>query len=140
MNKIYFSLIFALLIIIGSCSVEEEMTPSPPSISIINPTQEIYNIGQNIAVEILIAHDEVLDNITYYEICDCTDDNYDTLELIELKNVYEKEWVYTKNIATKKIPENVMCDYNIEITADDLNGNENTKSIYFHVMTMMEDM
>ena len=121
-----------------TCSVDEEMMIESPSISIINPTQDLYNIGQIINIEILISHNEVIDNITYYETCNCTDDEFDSLELIELKNVYEKEWGYTKNIDTNNIPESVMCDYNIEISADDLNGNESVKSIYFHVMTMNE--
>ena len=82
----------------------------------------------------------MLDNITYYEICDCTDDNFDSLELIELKNVYENEWGYTKNISTKSLPANIMCDYNIEVSANDLNGNESSKSIYFHVMNMNENI
>ena len=43
-------------------------------------------------------------------------------------------------ITTNNIPENVMCDYNIEISAEDLNGNDSVKSIYFHVMTMNENM
>ncbi len=119
-----------------TCSVDEERMIESPSISIINPTQDLYNIGQMINIDILISHNEVIDNITYYETCNCTDDEFDSLELIELKNVYEKEWSYTKNIDTNNIPETVMCDYNIEISADDLNGNESVKSIYFHVMTM----
>ena len=121
-----------------TCSVDEERMIESPSISIINPTQDLYNIGQMINIDILISHNEVIDNITYYETCNCTDDEFDSLELIELKNVYEKEWSYTKNIDTNNIPETVMCDYNIEISADDLNGNESVKSIYFHVMTMNE--
>ena len=121
-----------------TCSVDEERVIESPSISIINPTQDLYNIGQIINIDILISHNEVIDNITYYETCNCTDDEFDSLELIELKNVYEKEWSYTKNIDTNNIPETVMCDYNIEISADDLNGNESVKSIYFHVMTMNE--
>lgn len=121
-----------------TCSVDEERMIESPSISIINPTQDLYNIGQIINIDILISHNEVIDNITYYETCNCTDDEFDSLELIELKNVYEKEWSYTKNIDTNNIPETVMCDYNIEISADDLNGNESVKSIYFHVMTMNE--
>ncbi len=121
-----------------TCSVDEERMIESPSISIINPTQDLYNIGQIINIDILISHNEVIDNITYYETCNCTDDEFDSLELIELKNVYEKEWGYTKNIDTNNIPETVMCDYNIEISADDLNGNESVKSIYFHVMTMNE--
>ena len=121
-----------------TCSVDEERMIESPSISIINPTQDLYNIGQIINIDILISHNEVIDNITYYETCNCTDDEFDSLELIELKNVYEKEWNYTKNIDTNNIPETIMCDYNIEISADDLNGNESVKSIYFHVMTMNE--
>ena len=121
-----------------TCSVDEERMIESPSISIINPTQDLYNIGQIINIDILISHNEVIDNITYYETCNCTDDEFDSLELIELKNVYEKEWSYTKNIDTNNIPETIMCDYNIEISADDLNGNESVKSIYFHVMTMNE--
>ena len=123
-----------------TCSVDEERMIESPSISIINPTQDLYNIGQIINIDILISHNEVIDNITYYETCNCTDDEFDSLELIELKNVYEKEWSYTKNIDTNNIPETVMCDYNIEISADDLNGNESVKSIYFHVMTMNEEI
>tara|TARA_B100001250_G_C19807740_1_gene794186 strand:- start:1476 stop:1892 length:417 start_codon:yes stop_codon:yes gene_type:complete len=134
MKKITLSILTIFLFC--TCSVDEERIIESPSISIINPTQELYNIGQMINIEILISHNEVIDNITYYETCNCTDDEFDSLELIELKNIYEKEWSYTKSITTNDIPENVMCDYNIEISADDLNGNESVKSIYFHVMTM----
>ena len=91
-----------------TCSVDEERMIESPSISIINPTQELYNIGQIINIDILISHNEVIDNITYYETCNCTDDEFDSLELIELKNVYEKEWSYTKNIDTSKTLKNYI--------------------------------
>tara|TARA_B100001250_G_C19414532_1_gene620525 strand:+ start:261 stop:677 length:417 start_codon:yes stop_codon:yes gene_type:complete len=138
MNKIIFTL--SIVLLINACSPDEDKTINYPSISIINPTQDLYNIGQNIIIDILISHNEVLDNIIYFETCDCTDNKFDSLELIELKNLYEEEWTYTKTIDTQKIPENVMCDYNIEVSADDLNGNESSKSIYFHVMNMNENM
>tara|TARA_B100001250_G_C19445360_1_gene633598 strand:- start:287 stop:673 length:387 start_codon:yes stop_codon:yes gene_type:complete len=128
-----------MTILFTRCSVDNEIVINYPNISINNPDQELYNIGQNIPIDILITHNEVLDNITYYESCNCTDNNFDSLNLIELKDIYEKEWVYTKNISTKNIPENIMCDYNIEISAEDLNGNESTKSVYFHVMTIPEN-
>ena len=138
MNK-YLILIFIALLV-NSCSTDDNITVNYPNIYINSPNQELYNIGQNITIDISITHNEVLDNITYYESCNCTDNNFDSLNLIELKDVYENDWTYTKNISTKHIPENIMCDYNIEISAEDLNGNERSKSIYFHVMTITEDL
>ena len=139
MNKYYYFLII-IFIIGSSCSVEEENIINYPSISIMSPNQEMYEIGQDIPIEIFISHNEVLDNITYYETCDCTGDDYDSLDLIELNNIYQEEWSYVKTISTKQIPADIMCNYNIEITANDLNGNESSQSIYFHVMTMTNNM
>ena len=139
MNKSYYFLI-VIFIIGSSCSVEEENVINYPSISIMSPNQEMYEIGQDIPIEIFISHNEVLDNITYYETCDCTGDDYDSLDLIELNNIYQEEWSYVKTISTKQMPTDIMCNYNIEITANDLNGNESSKSIYFHVMTMDNNM
>ena len=138
MNKYLIFISIALLL--TNCSSDENMTANYPNILVSNPNQELYNIGQNILIDITITHDEVLDNITYYESCSCTDNNFDSLNLLEIEDVYENEWTYTKDISTENIPSNIMCDYNIEISAEDLNGNGSTKSIYFHVMTMTENL
>ena len=138
MNKYLIFISIALLL--TNCSSDENMTANYPNILVSNPNQELYNIGQNILIDIIITHDEVLDNITYYESCSCTDDNFDSLNLLEIKDLYENEWTYTKDISTENIPSDIMCDYNIEISAEDLNGNGSTTSIYFHVMTMTENL
>ena len=137
MNKIL--LLFSLILIFNSCEEENNRITNYPNISIINPNQEMYNIGQDIDINILISNDEVLDNILYLETCECTDDNLNSLELIELKNVFQNDLSYQKTISTKNIPMDVMCDYNIEITANDIKGNERSKSIYFHLMSMNEN-
>ena len=137
MNKIL--LLFSLILIFNSCEEENNRITNYPNISIINPNQEMYNIGQDIDINILISNDEVLDNILYLETCECTDDNLNSLELIELKNVFQNDWSYQKTISTNNIPMDVMCDYNIEITADDIKGNVRSKSIYFHLMSMNEN-
>ena len=137
MNKIL--LLFSLILIFNSCEEENNRITNYPNISIINPNQEMYNIGQDIDINILISNDEVLDNILYLETCECTDDNLNSLELIELKNVFQNDWSYQKTISTINIPMDVMCDYNIEITANDIKGNERSKSIYFHLMSMNEN-
>ena len=137
MNKILF--LFSLILIFNSCEEENNRITNYPNISIINPNQEMYNIGQDIDINILISNDEVLDNILYLETCECTDDNLNSLELIELKNVFQNDWSYQKTISTNNIPMDVMCDYNIEITANDIKGNERSKSIYFHLMSMNEN-
>jgi len=138
MNK-YLAFI-CIVLLVSSCSTEDNTTVNYPNILVSNPNQELYNIGQNILIDIIITHDEVLDNITYYESCSCTDDNFDSLNLLEIKDLYENEWTYTKDISTENIPSDIMCDYNIEISAEDLNGNGSTTSIYFHVMTMTENL
>ena len=137
MNKIL--LLLSLILIFNSCEEENNRITNYPNISIINPNQEMYNIGQDIDINILISNDEVLDNILYLETCECTDDNLNSLELIELKNVFQNDWSYQKTISTINIPMDVMCDYNIEITANDIKGNERSKSIYFHLMSMNEN-
>ena len=138
MNNTLFLVFFSLLI--SSCSTEDVITLNYPSISVSNPNQELFSTGQSIPIDILITHNEALDNITYYESRSCTDNSFDSLNLIEIEDFYENEWTYTKNISTKNIPLDIMCDYNIEISAEDLNGNGSTTSIYFHVMTMTENL
>ena len=137
MNKTL--LLFSLILIFNSCEEENNRITNYPNISIKNTNKEMYNIGQDIDINILISNDEVLDNILYLETCECTDDNLNSLELIELKNVFQNDWSYQKTISTKNIPMDVMCDYNIEITANDIKGNERSKSIYFHLMSMNEN-
>ena len=63
MNKIL--LLFSLILIFNSCEEENNRITNYPNISIINPNQEMYNIGQDIDINILISNDEVLDNILY---------------------------------------------------------------------------
>ena len=137
MNKLLFFL--SISIIFNSCEVENNKIINYPSISIINPSQELFNTGQDINIDILISHDEVIDNILYIETCECTNENFNTLELIELKNVFQNEWNYQKTISTINIPTDAMCDYNIEISTEDISGNERSKSIYFHLMNMNEN-
>ena len=121
MQKIFIlSVLFSLFLII-SCEKESEEVIHTPTIVFEQPTENTFSIGEEIPVKISITHNEVLDNVKYYEFCNCSDDNYDSVDFIEWENIYELSWYYEKNIETSSFPENIMCSYSIDIEATDLN-------------------
>ena len=76
MKKKYTLLILTLSLFIFSCEKEKNEIKTP-NITFENPTNDNFLTGDNIDISILINHDEVLDNVKYYEIFNCSDDNYD---------------------------------------------------------------
>jgi len=114
-------LFFIFSFFIFSCE-EEKNEVSSPNIIFESPLVESFLIGEDINISIFINHDEVIDNIKYYEIFDCTNDNFDSLVLQEWENIYENEWTFNKVIETTNLPENSLCSCRIQIEATDLNN------------------
>ena len=121
MKQLQIPLIFIFLFFIFSCE-EEKNEVSSPNIIFEAPLVESFLIGEDINISIFINHDEVIDNIKYYEIFDCTNDNFDSLVLQEWENIYENEWAFNKVIETTNLPENTLCSCTIQIEATDLNN------------------
>ena len=99
MKKISALLVLFLSLFIISCE-EENNQIITPNIIFEDLSNENFTIGDDINISILINHEEVLDNVKYYEILNCSDDNFDALSLLEWENIYELEWSYEKTIET----------------------------------------
>ena len=121
MKQLQIPLIFIFSFFIFSCE-EEKNEVSSPDIIFESPLVESFLIGEDINISIFINHDEVIDNIKYYEIFDCNNDNFDSLVLQEWENIYENEWTFNKVIETTNLPENTLCSCTIQIEASDLNN------------------
>ena len=121
MKQLQISFIFIFSFFIFSCE-EEKNEVSTPNIIFEAPLVDSFLIGEDINVSIFVNHDEVIDNIKYYEIFDCTNDNFDSLVLQEWENIYENEWTFNKVIETTNLPENTLCSCTIQIEATDLNN------------------
>ena len=121
MKQMQIPLIFIFSFFIFSCE-EEKNEVSSPNIIFESPLVESFLIGEDINISIFINHDEVIDNIKYYEIFDCNNDNFDSLVLQEWENIYENEWTFNKVIETTNLPENTLCSCTIQIEASDLNN------------------
>ena len=121
MKQLQIPFIFIFSFFIFSCE-EEKNEVSSPNIIFESPLVESFLIGEDINISIFINHDEVIDNIKYYEIFDCTNDNFDSLVLQEWENIYENEWTFNKVIETTNLPENTLCSCTIQIEATDLNN------------------
>ena len=121
MKQLQIPLIFIFSFFIFSCEKEKNEISSP-DIIFESPLVESFLIGEDINISIFINHDEVIDNIKYYEIFDCNNDNFDSLVLQEWENIYENEWAFNKVIETTNLPENTFCSCTIQIEASDLNN------------------
>ena len=132
MKLIQTPLIFIFSFFIFSCE-EEKNELSSPNIIFESPSVMSFLIGEDINISIFINHDEVIDNIKYYEIFDCTNDNFDSLVLQEWENIYENEWSFNKVIETTNLPENTLCSCTIQIEATDLNKVMNQTEIMLDV-------
>jgi hypothetical protein len=132
MKQIQIPLIFIFSFFIFSCE-EEKNEISTPNIIFESPLVESFLIGEDINISIFINHDEVIDNIKYYEIFDCTNNNFDSLVLQEWENIYENEWTFNKVIETNNLPENTLCSCTIQIEATDLNNVMNQTEIILDV-------
>ncbi len=121
MKKKFTLLTLLLSLLIVSCEEENDQIISP-NIIFENPTNENFIIGDDINISILVNHEEVLDNVKYYEIFNCSDDNFDSLNLLEWENIYELEWSYEKTIGTNYLPEDITCTCTIQVEATDLNS------------------
>ena len=121
MKQMQIPLIFIFSFFIFSCE-EEKNEVSSPNIIFESPLVESFLIGEDINISIFINHDEVIDNVKYYEIFDCNNDNFDSLVLQEWENIYENEWTFNKVIETTNLPENTLCSCTIQIEASDLNN------------------
>lgn len=130
----YFKHILYLFIIctLSSCEKEKE-EKIKPNIIIENPSNDYYLIGESIPVSISVNHEENIDNITYYEILNCSDDSFDSFNLLEWKNVYESNWSYSKIIETNKMPENIVCTCRIQIEASGLNNTKSKLDLNFEI-------
>tara|TARA_Y100001954_G_C15578990_1_gene487377 strand:- start:329 stop:733 length:405 start_codon:yes stop_codon:yes gene_type:complete len=128
--QIYFIFIFSFFIF--SCE-EEKNEVSTPNIIFESPLVESFLIGEDINISIFINHDEVIDNIKYYEIFDCSNDDFDSLVLQEWENIYENEWTFNKVIGTTNLPENTLCSCVIQIEATDLNNVMSQTEIIFDI-------
>lgn len=104
-----------------------------PNIKFESPTNDFFLIGEDISISILVNHDEVLDNVKYYETLNCSDDNYDSINLLEWENIYELDWSYQKNITTNNYPENLVCTCVIQVEATDLNNIVNQSEILLNI-------
>ena len=119
MKKFFPLLTLFLSLLITSCE-EENNQIITPNIIFENPSNGNFIIGDDINMSILINHEEVLDNVKYYEIFNCSDDNFDSLNLLEWENIYELEWSYEKTIETDYLPEDITCTCTIQVEATDL--------------------
>ena len=128
MKKFFPLLTLFLSLLITSCE-EENNQIITPNIIFENPSNGNFIIGDDINISILINHEEVLDNVKYYEIFNCSDDNFDSLNLLEWENIYELEWSYEKTIETDYLPEDITCTCTIQVEATDLNDTMNQTEI-----------
>ena len=128
MKKISALLVLFLSLFIISCE-EENNQIITPNIIFEDLSNENFTIGDDINISILINHEEVLDNVKYYEILNCSDDNFDSLSLLEWENIYELEWSYEKTIETDYLPEDIICTCTIQVEATDLNDTMNQTEI-----------
>ena len=126
-------IVYLFLIFISSSCEKEKEEKIKPNIIIENPSNDYYSIGESIPVSITINHQENIDNITYYEILNCSDDNFDSFNLLEWKNVYESNWSYSKTIETNKMSENIACTCRIQIEATALNNTESKIDVNFEI-------
>jgi len=126
-------IVYLFLIFISSSCEKEKEEKIKPNIIIENPSNDYYLIGESIPVSITINHEENIDNITYYEILNCSDDNFDSFNLLEWKNVYETNWSYSKTIETNKMSENITCTCRIQIEATALNNTESKIDVNFEI-------
>ena len=126
-------IVYLFLIFISSSCEKEKEEKIKPNIIIENPSNDYYLIGESIPVSITINHEENIDNITYYEILNCSDDNFDSFNLLEWKNVYETNWSYSKTIETNKMSENIACTCRIQIEATALNNTESKIDVNFEI-------
>ena len=126
-------ILYLFLIFISSSCEKEKEEKIKPNIIIENPSNDYYLIGESIPVSITINHEENIDNITYYEILNCSDDNFDSFNLFEWKNVYESNWSYSKTIETNKMSENIDCTCRIQIEATALNNTESKIDVNFEI-------
>ena len=130
----YFKHIIYLFLIFISFSCEKEQEEAiKPNIIIENPSNDFYLIGESIPISITINHEENINNVTYYEIINCSDDSFDSFNLLEWENVYETNWNYSKSIETNKMPENNVCSCSIQIDATALNNTKNQVDINFEI-------
>ncbi len=139
MKKKYTLLILTLSLFIFSCEKEKNEIKTP-NITFENPTNDNFLTGDNIDISILINHDEVLDNVKYYEIFNCSDDNYDVLELLEWENIYETDWSYQKTIITNYLPEDITCTCTIQLEATDLNNTMSQSEILFIISDSISEI
>lgn len=139
MKKKYTLLILTLSLFIFSCEKEKNEIKTP-NITFENPTNDNFLTGDNIDISILINHDEVLDNVKYYEIFNCSDDNYDALELLEWENIYETDWSYQKTIITNYLPEDITCTCTIQLEATDLNNTMSQSEILFIISDSISEI
>ena len=128
MKKISALLALFLSLFIISCEEENDQIITP-NIIFEDLSNENFTIGDDINISILINHEEVLDNVKYYEILNCSDDNFDSLSLLEWENIYELEWSYEKTIETDYLPEDIICTCTIQVEATDLNDIMNQTEI-----------
>ncbi len=123
-----------LIIVLFTISCEEENYEIiPPNIILESPTNENFLIGENINISILVNHNEVLDNVKYYEITNCSDDTFDSLNLLEWENIYELDWSFEKTIETNYLPEDITCTCTIQVEATDLNNTMNQSEILLNI-------
>tara|TARA_Y100000589_G_scaffold78285_1_gene71988 strand:- start:423 stop:830 length:408 start_codon:yes stop_codon:yes gene_type:complete len=126
-------ILYLFLIFISSSCEKEKEEKIKPNIIIENPSNDYYLIGESIPVSIKVNHEENIDNITYYEILNCSDDNFDSFNLLEWKNVYESNWSYSKTIETNKMSENITCTCRIQIEATALNNTKSKIDVNFEI-------
>ena len=130
MEKKFALLTLFLSLLITSCEKENNQIITP-NIIFEYPSNENFIIGDDINISILVNQEEVLDNVKYYEIFNCSDDNFDSLNLLEWENIYELEWSYEKTIETNYLPEDITCTCTIQVEATDLNNTMSQSEILF---------
>ena len=124
-------MIFSLFFV-NSCE-QEQIEILKPNIIFENPNNSNFLIGETISILISINHTEVLDKVKYYEIFNCSDHNYNCLNLFEWENIYETSWSYEKELETESFPEELTCTYTIEIEATDLNNQMSSSTMVLEV-------
>ncbi len=125
-------LIILSLFFFNSCE-QEQIEIMKPNIIFENPNNSNFLIGETISILISINHTEVLDKVKYYEIFNCSDDNYNFLTLFEWENIYETSWSYEKELETESFPEELICTYTIEIEATDLNNQMSSSTMVLEI-------
>ena len=125
--------LFLLLFILVVGCTEEEVKPinNGPEINIVSPTSDfIPPIGSAVEINANITDENEVHDVTI----NITNDYTDTSEIeIFFDHIHNTTFGVDTSFITD-IPSGSMANYTIQISAEDMLGNSNSKSVTIHVM------